>query len=651
MPLFSDGQDLANTTVCDTCHSPGGDYDGVNDQDVGARYNWADGVFVGSDLAAGKEKWCVTCHDDGDPSINEGSEIDGVSAPNIAGNGVDYGYYKTGHGKDDNEQVVTCLSCHDPALMHVDGEARTYSADADNYQAGYRMKSVDGEAPMEVPRPINVLTAEQFRLCFTCHDSAAFMDWNNTDTNFRRDVRVVDGSCVELNPLILDDRVNQHNYHLWARGGSPWDSDFDGVSLDSSISCSACHNVHGPRLKDGASHAPGMIRTGELIGRESSLNLNYFTSDCPGTTTSLTNELVDSTGGVMKFYAPGSGTVTKNGVCNMCHNEYRQYWREDKDILSWVKCQVGGVCSQTVVGSATAVIADATSIDISMPYTNDVNGDNTYTIDYKLSSDVNWTNWVTDAPHSASPYTDTITGLTTGETYDVRMTYNDVDGVFGSAEQLVVVNLTIPDGVAYWRFNEASGVTASDSIGSNDGTVINAVWTPYGKSGYALSFDGNDYVEVPHSGSLDITEELTIELWFKPMVPYDATLTSNYVTLLDSSDGADSYFFGFNSDGKLHMGSYGGNIQSTQASWEAGVWYHVVGTYRDVGGTYSGELYVNGVAETLSVDNYDNMAGGIEYIGIGGSDRFINFNGIIDEVVIYNRTLTPSEVLDRYNSF
>ncbi len=99
------------------------------------------------------------------------------------------------------------------------------------------------------------------------------------------------------------------------------------------------------------------------------------------------------------------------------------------------------------------------------------------------------------------------------------------------------------------------------------------------------------------------------------------------------------------------MGSYGGNIQSTQVSWEAGTWYHVVGTYRDVGGTYSGELYINGGAETLTVDNYDNMAGGSQKVGIGGSGRFIKFNGIIDEVVIYNRTLTPSEVLYRYNSF
>jgi hypothetical protein len=262
-----------------------------------------------------------------------------------------------------------------------------------------------------------------------------------------------------------------------------------------------------------------------------------------------------------------------------------------------------------------------------MPYTGDDNGDNFYTVEYKLSSSGTWLDWLTNPKaHSASPYTDTITGLTAGETYDVRLTYNDADGVFGSDEQLFVVDLSLArGGVAYWRFDETSGVTASDSIGSNDATVIDAVWTSSGKRGYALSFDGNDYVEVPNSESLDITEELTIELWFKPAVTYDSGLT-NYVILLERQWNAhtDSYSLFINTNGKLHMGSSGGNIQSTQARWEAGTWYHVVGTYRDVGGTYSGELYVNGVAETLSVDHYDNMAGGNQKIGIGG-DRYNSF--------------------------
>jgi hypothetical protein len=336
----SNGNDvieLEETDVCDSCHSSGGTYDGVNDLTIGAKGNWVEGVYADNALQTGKDKWCVGCHDNGDSSINEGSEINGVIAPNMAGDDIDYGYYKTGHGKHGNEQAITCLACHDPALTHVDGEARTYAAADDNYQAGYRLKLVDGEAPLEVPRPINVLTAEQFRLCFSCHDSTPFLNFDNTDTNFRSDVN---DSCETLDPLLLSDRVNKHNFHLWGRGGFPWDSDWDGETRDSAQSCPACHNVHGPRLKDapGITNAPAMIRTGELIGRESSLNLGYFTSECPDRILSPTNETLDSTGGVMKFYGPGSGTVTKNGVCAMCHNEYQRYWREAKDILSCGNC-------------------------------------------------------------------------------------------------------------------------------------------------------------------------------------------------------------------------------------------------------------------------------------------------------------------------
>jgi len=167
--LFTDGLDLANTTVCDTCHSPLGAYDGVDDPNIGAKPNWATGVFSGGELTTGKEKWCVGCHDDV-PSV-----INGVSAPNIAGEFnsdctgagvpyscctdvdtgtcVDYGYYKTGHGKHVSESI-TCLACHDPDSEHVvDGVARTYSAAADNYQAGYRLKSVGGQVPLEMCRP------------------------------------------------------------------------------------------------------------------------------------------------------------------------------------------------------------------------------------------------------------------------------------------------------------------------------------------------------------------------------------------------------------------------------------------------------------------------------------------------------------------
>jgi len=224
----------------------------------------------------------------------------------MAGDDDEYGFYKTGHGKHNNEQAITCLACHDPAVMHVDGVARTYSAAADNYQAGYRLKLVDGGVPLDVPRS-GSLSVEQFRLCFSCHVSAPFMNVNNsdctydgvpyscctgvdtgtcTDTNFRADVT---DSGMILDELIAANMVNKHKYHLFQN--QVWDSDWDLVSTDSAPCCTTCHNVHGPRLSGGASHAPAKILTGELIGRESegALNLEYFINPWPDKATSLTN--------------------------------------------------------------------------------------------------------------------------------------------------------------------------------------------------------------------------------------------------------------------------------------------------------------------------------------------------------------------------
>ena len=107
---FADMKDLANTTVCDGCHSQGGAYDGV----AMGKANWESGVYTGDnleDLQSGKEQWCVTCHDDAAPTIN------GVTAKNVSGDDIAYGYFVSGHGKYN----VPCTDCHDPRLIHFDG--------------------------------------------------------------------------------------------------------------------------------------------------------------------------------------------------------------------------------------------------------------------------------------------------------------------------------------------------------------------------------------------------------------------------------------------------------------------------------------------------------------------------------------------------
>ncbi len=343
--LFKDGQQFATTTVCNTCHSPGGDYDGVNDPVIGAKSNWADGVYDATDnLKPGKEKWCVGCHD------KSPSQISNVLAPNIAGDetaatpyGTGWGFYKSGHGVPTSNVYPpsgvkgagkNCLDCHDARMAHIDGEPRTYAADGTyltwdpasaGYQNGYRLKDVasgyDGKYPLHIPRtghvyPPGFRESQEFALCFSCHDENKLYNAGDpvtgagATTNFRNNVS---GIWTSMHDLHTDGRNGP-----WGPETPQYDSDYDGVA-DSRISCPACHNVHG-------SPSPVMLRHGELISTMGT------TDKVPSLDFQYTPEgsyplLGSSTGGKTRFIFGGSGNPSKNGVCNMCHNDQTIYSR------------------------------------------------------------------------------------------------------------------------------------------------------------------------------------------------------------------------------------------------------------------------------------------------------------------------------------
>lgn len=210
---------------------------------------------------------------------------------------LQYGYFDTGH-------KIACSNCHDFTAGHIDGVAKTYSSAADNYQAGFRLETAN-EVPREIPEFTQGVDENDFALCFKedCHAQAAFTDGSNmTDTNFRDD----------------DNAMNDHYRHLQIRSGYEWffDSDFNGTA-DSDMTCSACHNVHG-------SPTPGMVRHGELFDQVPGLNLRYLdiNGDPDGDIA-----VGDSTGAETYYWGPGSGSVSKNGICLMCHNDAIRYER------------------------------------------------------------------------------------------------------------------------------------------------------------------------------------------------------------------------------------------------------------------------------------------------------------------------------------
>ncbi|MEW5801662.1 MAG: hypothetical protein AB1847_06105 [bacterium] len=249
--LFKDNKPLTETHVCDPCHSTEGSYDGVSDPVIGAKNNWNGSVYQGSRLKAGKEKWCAGCHDE-IPAMSR-ADGSGVAAPAVIGNESapnPYGYYKTGHGKRD---LVGCTDCHDPSLLHVDHQHRTYSYASGNYQAGYRLRMVDGNQALTIRNtPPMILDPTQswddFALCLSCHNKYELLGHSEGTGLWHKDPPYGTN---------FGTHRNEHHWHLALNVRNYCDSDFDGQG-DAASTCTTCHNVHG-------SPSPAMIRHGELI--------------------------------------------------------------------------------------------------------------------------------------------------------------------------------------------------------------------------------------------------------------------------------------------------------------------------------------------------------------------------------------------------
>lgn len=208
------------------------------------------------------------------------------------------------------------------------------------------------------------------------------------------------------------------------------------------------------------------------------------------------------------------------------------------------------------------------------------------------------------------------------------------------------------DLVGYWRFNETGGTQASDSsMYGNHGTLVNGpAWTGDGK----LSFDGiNDYVEVPHSPSLDVSNQITLSAWIllnaraiewpkiviKPHVQ-DQTVDPWELYCLDLGETGEFARFSISSG---VAGSWAGVQDDSVLS--LATWYHIVGTYD--GSLMS--LYVDGqlaATQPASIQiGQNNMP-----LSIGGRLGINSFNGVIDEVRVYNRALTETEIQNLYQS-
>ncbi|MHC4641215.1 MAG: LamG domain-containing protein [Planctomycetota bacterium] len=212
-----------------------------------------------------------------------------------------------------------------------------------------------------------------------------------------------------------------------------------------------------------------------------------------------------------------------------------------------------------------------------------------------------------------------------------------------------VVVLSLLSGLALassscWRFNEGSGETAFDFLGGRHATIRgNPVWVT-GSFGKALHLDGDgDYLEVGRIPGL--SAEQTKMIWI-----YIKSITSDGVYLIDEGgDGNNNWLelYDPNGDGnpRIRAGFDSFNYIDSKARMKPGCWYHIAVVTRASG---SLAIYINGLldnsASGLSADSRPQAI----VIGADAATKTGCFNGMIDDVAIYDIPFSSGRVRQAY---
>ncbi|MFZ4857121.1 MAG: MopE-related protein [Desulfuromonadaceae bacterium] len=208
--------------------------------------------------------------------------------------------------------------------------------------------------------------------------------------------------------------------------------------------------------------------------------------------------------------------------------------------------------------------------------------------------------------------------------------------------------------ISYWKLNEGSGDKAGDSTGVNHALVSGATWAT-GKHGNALNFDGiNDFAAAKPS---DVTNNFTMEFWAFPSS--ERTTDREGVSGAGGTIGQKYAIYPSQGDltwGKEHAGmgvSVGTNGISVYEHadfympallvWDGKItdWTHITIVYeknRPV-------LLVNGQYVKTGVQSPKSF---IHPGHIFGGGDWGYFAGLVDEIAIYSRPLTESEIQQHY---
>ncbi|MBI9019305.1 MAG: hypothetical protein JEZ07_18790, partial [Phycisphaerae bacterium] len=217
----------------------------------------------------------------------------------------------------------------------------------------------------------------------------------------------------------------------------------------------------------------------------------------------------------------------------------------------------------------------------------------------------------------------------------------------------VVDSLLAGDLVAHWKLDEGTGGHAFDSsINDNVGVAINGpVWTNDARINGAMQFDGvDDHIAVADDDSLDFDGAFTVAAWVKT----DTATDMRYIVFKADTTTVDGFYLAKVNGRWQFVCAVDGTMPyvASDVAVVADVWTHVLGR-RLANGTM--EIFVNGVKQTYNTASCPGTINSTGGLYIGDDVEFqpqndLAFDGIIDEVSIFDRDLSDTEIASLYNS-
>jgi hypothetical protein len=285
------------------------------------------------------------------------------------------------------------------------------------------------------------------------------------------------------------------------------------------------------------------------------------------------------------------------------------------------------------------------------------------TFEYGTTTDYGSSMAISQNPISGNVNSDVkenVSGLIENTTYHFRIkAINSLGTTYGNDVSFKTFPLDFPvDGlVAYYTF--AGGNALDLSSYGNNGVISGAAPSNdrFSKPNESFHFGSeDDYIIVRHPGFLD-NNVGTIAAWVK----FDDLEHVQYVASVGDTNSVNNYLGFIRLDQLSHtLGVF--QREPSSMNWVNGttvispdVYYHVVLTSDGL----NWSIYINGVKEALEIKSGSNTGKWISYLS--GIDNFVIGNciiekpytvpylsGNIDEILLYNRTLTESELINLY---